>query len=200
MNRNQQIRESLELLAPPPLERAECQHDIGLALDRVEHGSAATRSFRVAVSKKGKAEVTRYFAALRRLRNAYNSLDPAIKRWFSLAETGYVAGKATVIDREIVKAEAFLNRPSPPPRRDASRNKAAVEMAYDLLELWGHKAAVSRSGKWAKLAQILSSNRTVDVLDHLGAFKRSFSSNGGGVKRARLMRIRRRHPGIESPR
>jgi hypothetical protein len=47
-----------------------------------------------------KEDVRRYCAALRRLRNAYRALDPAIKPWFSLAETAYVAGKATVIDRE----------------------------------------------------------------------------------------------------
>ena len=36
MTRDQQIRKALELLAPSPRERAECQYDIGLALDRVE--------------------------------------------------------------------------------------------------------------------------------------------------------------------
>ena len=92
VDRDQQIRKALELLAPPTRERAECQHDIGLALDRVEHGAAVARSFRVAGSTKGKAGLKRYYAALRRLRNAYNSLDPAIRPWFSLGP-----GKSTVI-------------------------------------------------------------------------------------------------------
>jgi hypothetical protein len=35
VTRDQQIRKALELLSPPLRERAECQHDIGLALDRV---------------------------------------------------------------------------------------------------------------------------------------------------------------------
>ena len=173
MTRDQQIRKALKLLAPPPGERAECQYDIGLALDRVESGAAAARSFRVAGSKKGKAEVRRYCAALRRLRTAYRSLDPAIRPWFSLAETAYVAGKPTVIDREIARAESFLDRPSPPPRRHASRIKAAVAAAYDLLQWWGHKAAVTRGGKWADLAKILAGERTVDLFDHLREFKRS---------------------------
>ncbi len=173
MTRDQQIRKALELLAPPPGERAECQYDIGLALDRVESGAAAARSFRVAGSKKGKAGLRRYCAALRRLRTAYRSLDPAIRPWFSLAETAYVAGKPTVIDREIARAESFLDRPSPPPRRHASRNKAAVAAAYDLLQWWGHKAAVRRGGKWAQLAKILAGDRTVDLFDHLREFKRS---------------------------
>jgi hypothetical protein len=55
VTRDQQIRKALELLAPPPRDRAECQHDISLALDRVENGAAAARAFRVAGSKKGKA-------------------------------------------------------------------------------------------------------------------------------------------------
>ena len=173
MTRNQQVRKAMELLAPPPGDRPECQHDIGLALNRVESGATAARSFRVAGSKKGKAGLRRYCSALRRLRTAYRSLDPAIRPWFSLAETAYVAGKPTVIDREIANAEAFLNRPSPPPRRDASRNKAAVAAAYDLLEWWGRKAAVTRGGKWEQLAKILTGDLTVDLFDHLREFKRS---------------------------
>jgi hypothetical protein len=173
VTRDQQVRKALELLAPPPRQRAECQHDIGLALDRVEWGAAAARSFRVAGSKKGKAGLRRYCAALRRLRIAYHSLDPAIRPWFSLAETAYVAGKPTVIDREIARVEAFLDRPSPPPRREASRNKAAVAAAYDLLGWWGLKTAVTRGGKWAQLAKILAGDRAVDLFDHLREFKRS---------------------------
>jgi hypothetical protein len=173
VTRARQIRKALELLAPPPRDRAECERDIGLALDRVERGAATARSFRVAGSKKGKAGLRRYWAALRRLRTAYYSIDPAIRPWFSLVETVYVAGKLPIIDREIAKAEAFLNRPSPPPRRDASRNKAAVAAAYDLLTWWGHKAAATRGGKWEQLAKILAGDLAGDLFDHLREFKRS---------------------------
>ena len=172
MTINQQIRKALELLAPSAGERAECERDIKVMLERVERGAATARSFRVAGSKRGKAGVSRYYAALRRLRAAYASLDPAIRRWFSLAETAYVAGKPTIIDREIARAEMFLDRPSPPPRRDATRNKAAVAAAYQLLEWWGQKAAVTRGGKWAQLAKILIGSRTVDLFDHLRNYKR----------------------------
>ena len=116
----------MELLASPPDRRDECQHDVGVALDRVEHGAAAARSFRVGGSKKGKGNLRRYLAALRRLQQACNSIDPAIKPWFSLVEIAYFPGKATVIDREIARAELFLDWPSLPPRRDASLHKAAV--------------------------------------------------------------------------
>jgi len=63
MTRNQQIRKALELLAPPPAQRAEGQRDIEVALDWVERGAATARSFRVAGSRKGKEDVRRYCAA-----------------------------------------------------------------------------------------------------------------------------------------
>jgi len=172
VTRDQRIRRALEALRPPPRQRAECKHDIELALDMVEQRAAAARSFRVAGSKKGKAGLKRYCAALRRLRNAYHSLDPAIRPWFSLAERAYVSGKPSVIDREITIAEAFLAQPSPSPRRDASRNKVAVEVARHLLDWWGHKASVTRGGKWEKLAKILTGDLTIDLFDHLREFKR----------------------------
>jgi hypothetical protein len=200
VERDQQIRNALELLAPPSRDkRAECQNDINLALARVERGAAVARIFRVAGSTKGKAGLKRYCAALRRLRNAYNSLDPAIKPWFSLAETVSVAGNATVIDREIARTESFLNRPPLPPRRDASRHKIAVAAAYDLLEWWGHKAAVTRGGKWAQLATILAGGRTVDLFDHLREFKRSPGPTVEKVRGAHsiLYHTRRRQPRIK---
>jgi hypothetical protein len=199
MTRDQQIRKALELLAPPPGQRRECRHDIGVALDRVEHRTATARSFRVARSKKGKEGVRRYYTSLRRLRDAYRSLDPAIRPWFSLAETAYIAGKPTVIDREIAIAEAFLARPSPPPRRDASHNKAAVAVAYNLLGWWGHKAVVTRGGKWAQLAKVLTGDLTVDLFDHLREFKRGPHPSIEKVRGADFIvyRTRRRLSGIK---
>ena len=194
MTKDQQIRKALELLAPPPRQRTECQHDIEVALDRVEGGAAVARSFRVAGSKKGKSGVMRYCAALRRLRNAYHALDPAIRPWFSLAEIVYVVGKPTLIDREIKIAEAFLARPSPPPRPDASRNKLAVAAAYDLLNWWRHRAVVTRGGKWTQLAKILTGDTTVDLFDHLREFKRRPNRSIEKVRGAHaiLYRTRRR--------
>jgi hypothetical protein len=198
VTRDQQVREALKLLAPSPRERTEWQHDIELALDRVKRDTAAARSFRVAGSKQGKAGLRRYLAALRRLRQTYYSLDPAIRPWFSLAETAYVAGK-TVIDREIAKAEAFLYRRSPPPRRDASRNRAAVAAAYDLLRWWGHQPAITRGGRWAELAKILAGDRTVDLFDHLREYKRRPGPTLEKVRGAQwiLYRTGRRSPGIK---
>jgi hypothetical protein len=199
MTRHQQIRRALQVLTPPPRLRAEYQQDIEVALKRVERDAAVARIFRVAGSKKGKAGVRRYYAALRRTRSAYGALDPAIRPWFSLTETSSVAGKPTLIDREIAIAETFLDRPSRPPQRDASRNKAAVAAANDLLAWWGHKAVVKRGGKWEQLSQILTGDLTIDLFDHLREFKRR---PGPSVEKVRgphrmVYRRRRRYPGIK---
>jgi hypothetical protein len=75
MTRDQQIRKALQLLAPPSRLRAECLQDIKVALNRVEHDAAVARAFRVAESKKGKAGVRRYYAALRDGRAALTVLS-----------------------------------------------------------------------------------------------------------------------------
>jgi hypothetical protein len=201
LTRDQQIRKALKLLAPPPSQRAQCRQDIGAMLDRVEYGAVSARSFRVASSKKGKAGVRRYYAALRRLRSAYNALDPAVRPWFSLTETAYIAGKPTLIDREITTAENFLDRPSPPPRRAADRNKAAVAAAHALLSWWGRKAVVTRGGKWEQLSKILAGDLSVGLFDHLREFKRH---PGPIFEKVRgpdgIVYRTRRSPGIKSDR
>ena len=169
MTRDQQIRKALKLLAPPAAEREECRHEIRLALDRVENFTASARSSRASRSKK-KGGLPRYHAALRRLLNAFDFLDPALKPWFNLAP-GFTT--RTTIEAEIAKAESILAQPSAPPRRDGSRNKAAVAAAYDLLTWRGHNATVTRGGRWEKLAQILADDLTVDLFDHLRKFKQN---------------------------
>ena len=114
-------------------------------------------------------------------------------------KTAYIAGKPTVIDREIAIAEAFLARPSPPPRRDASHNKAAVAVKYNLLGWWGHKAVVTRGGKWAQLAKVLTGDLTVDLFDHLREFDRGPHPSIEKVRGADFIvyRMRRRLSGIK---
>jgi hypothetical protein len=170
MTRKQQIHQALRLIAPPTQQRAECEQDIKFALSRVDREVKAARAFQVATSKKGKAQVRRYYAALRRTRSAYNALDEAIRPWFSLTETAYVAGKPTLIDRQIEIAESFLDRPSPRPRKEAKRNKVAVDAACDLLA-W-HKVAATRDGNAERLSKILAGDLTVDLFDHLRESKR----------------------------
>jgi hypothetical protein len=169
MTRNQQIRKALELLRPPPAKRAECEHEIGLELNRIKTGAEAARAYRLATSPKNKGGLKRYHAALRELRAASNALDPAIKPWFSLA----VSGKTLDLGREIEIAEVLLKQKSPPPARDATRQKIAVAAARELLEWWGHKRSVTRGGRWAELTKILVGDMVHDVFDHLRSYKRN---------------------------
>lgn len=193
MTRDQQIRDALKLLAPPPGDRAECLHDVGVALDRVEFGTAAARSFKVASSKRGKVKLRSYLAALRRVKAAAAALDPAIRPWFSLPQA--------VIDREIATTEAFLARPPRPSGgSDASRKKATVSVAYDLLRWWNHKVVCTRGGEWAELAAILAGDQDLDLFDHMCAFKHSPAPTLVKVRDAEGSIIKiahRRQPGIK---
>jgi hypothetical protein len=170
VTKDQQIQRALKLLAPPAAQREECLHEIHLALGRVENLTLLARSSRASRSKT-KGGLLRYHAALRRLLRDFDSLDPAIKPWFSIAHPGYTTRKA--IEAEIAKTKAFLDQPSAPPRRDSSRNKAAAAAAYDLLTWRGHNATVTRGGTWETLAKILAANLTVDLFEHLRKFKQS---------------------------
>ena len=199
MTRDQQVAKALALLAPPPAQRKECRYEIRRALDRIENTDAFARSCRVA-SSKNKGRLTSYHAALWRLRNAFRALDPAIRPFFSFADSAYTTGK--MLEKEIAKAEEFLKRPSAPPRRHASHSKAAVGAAHDLLGWWSHEATVTRGGKWDKLAKILAGDLTADLFDHMRGFKRS---PGPTIEKIRykdgiLYRSRGRQPGINLPR
>ena len=148
------------LLGLPVRERS---HEVELALERIEAGRDTAQCFQLAQSTKDKGGVTRYYAGLRRLRAASNSLHPAIKPWLSFA----IRGKTLNLARESETAKALVNQKSPPPARDATRQKIAVAAAHELLEWWGHNAAVTRGGKWAQLARILINDPHLDVFDHL---------------------------------
>ena len=54
---------------------------------------------------------------------------------------------------------------------DASRNKAAVRVAHDLLKWRGYEVACTRGGKWALLAAILAGNQELDLFDHMRTLK-----------------------------
>jgi hypothetical protein len=199
MTRDQQIAKALVLLAPPPAQREECKHEIVRALDRTENTAGFARSCRVA-SSKNKGGITSYYAALRRLRSAFRALDPAIRPFFSLADPAYATGE--MLEKEIAKAEQFLNRPSARPRRHASHSKAAVRAAHDLLGWWNQEATVTRGGKWDKLAKILAGDLTVDLFEHLREFKRNPGLTIDKIRYENgiLYRSRGRQPGINLPR
>jgi hypothetical protein len=195
MDTKEQIAKALALLSPPSNQRTECERDISLALDRVERAATFAQSCRAARSKK-KSGLTSYYAALRRLLSASRGLDPAVKPWLSFADPAYVTGKA--LEEEIDKVEALLNRRSKRQRRHASRSKAAVAAAHDLLRWWKHEASVTRRGKWAQLAKVLAGDLSVDFFDHLRAFRQKPSPAVEKLRRphAVIYRLRGRQPDL----
>jgi hypothetical protein len=179
MTREQQVRALLELLAPPAGYKyrrrdAPTARHIKVVLSMAESMSRTATTHKVFGSKKGKAQLQRYYDALLLLQSArdddgsvscevqaaYSALHPAIRPWFSLAKTAHIAGTETVItknviNREIKKAKRLL-KPSPSPRRgDGLKRKAAVAAAHYLLVHFGHKASTTRGGKWERSAAII---------------------------------------------
>jgi hypothetical protein len=200
MTREQQIWKVQKLLAPPPAQRDECKLEIHRALDRVENHALFARSVQAMRSKK-KSGLQRYYASLQRLLIAADALDPAIKGWFSLSHP--TSNARVTIETEVKKAKVYLDKPSAPPLRDASRNKAAVAVAHDLLVFWHHRPTVTRHGKWEQLAKVLSGDLSVDLFDHLRNFKRNSRSSAKKTEFANgiiLYRSRGRQPGIKSAR
>jgi hypothetical protein len=171
MSRDQQIREAVQVLAPTTANQAECANDVTRVLDRLEFGAEVAGAFRVATSKKGRAALKSYSAALRRLRSSCNALDPAVRPWLSLAMA--VSGKAIDLNREIRTAEQLAKQRSAVRGPDSSRRKMAVAAAYDLLGWWGHQPTVTRDGRWAQLAQILADDPAFKPFEHMRRFKRN---------------------------
>jgi hypothetical protein len=197
VTKNQQIQQALKLLAPTAAEREECLHEIGIALGRVENRTAFERSSRAVRSKTG--GLLLYHRALRRLLIAFGSLDPTMKPWFCLAPSSTTRIK---IEAEIANTKDLLEQ-SPAPRRHASRNKAAVAAAYDLLAWRGRNATLSRGGPWEELAQILAGDLSVDLFEHMRKFKQSRPQIVEKVRvdsKAILYRSATPQPGIKSSR
>jgi len=169
VTRDKQITAALAELAPPRARRDQCRRSIALVLDWLDAQCKAVSVNKFFVSKRGKAQIQRYRNALMEVRAAYGAFDSSIVRWFSLAELASIEGIPTVIDREIEKADHLI-KPSPRPKRDAVRAKAAVRAAYSLLVKWGHQPAVTRGGKWEKLAQILAGG-PIYVFEHMRTYR-----------------------------
>jgi hypothetical protein len=195
MTREEQVRAILKVLAPSSRDRAECWADIEAALDIVASRVKAVGAHRVFGSKEGKLGLRRYRNALRALKAAYAALDPSIAPWFSSAETAQIAGRQTMIDRELKLVEEFIAKKSPGPRRDAITKKAAVAAAHDLLEWRGRKASTTRGALEETVAKLLADDQS-DLHDHMRAFR---LSRALGVKKIKTQKGRhlifRRDPG-----
>ncbi|HEY4982612.1 MAG TPA: hypothetical protein VII24_11925 [Pseudolabrys sp.] len=176
MTREQRIAVALAALKPPPDKIAVCRRDIEAMLRWVQSDIEAKTQHKVFSSKKGKNSLKPYLKAQHQVRTAYDKIDPAIRPWFSIAETAYIAGQ-TVQEREIKRVEDLAGlilengkirdrRPSKP-KRDAVAAKAAMRAAYHMLKRWGHKPTGSIGGKWDRLTIILANSDAKSLHDHL---------------------------------
>jgi hypothetical protein len=169
VTRAEQIDAVLALLEPPPSERGGWRRQIEHVLGSIDWRCKTEAGFKAPVSKKGKPALRCYVKALGQLQAAYDALPLSMRPWFSLSESAYVAGKPSVIDRELAKAEPLLAK-SVPPKRDAVLGKAAVAAAYHLLLLRGHKPNLTRGGKWERLAKVLANG--APVFEHMRRLRR----------------------------
>jgi hypothetical protein len=192
MPRDQQIRDAVEVLAPATADQAECSDDVARVLDRLKFSAEAALAFRMVTSKKGRAALKSYSAALRKLMTSCNALDSAVRPWLSIAMA--VSGKAIDLNREIKTAEQLAKQPSAVPGPDSSRRKMAVAAAYDLLGWWGHQPTVTRDGRWAQLAQILVDDPAFEPFEHMRRFKRNPSPRVEKVRGNGWIYYRTLHP------
>jgi hypothetical protein len=162
MTRQKQLAKALDLLRRPVDRRDECQHDIETALDRLEVAVQTARESKATGSKEGRRKLQNYLAALKREQATYERLG-AGRPWFS---------PNPHLDRNVAMIESMLNSPSRPSGgSDASRKKAAVAEAHDLLKWWDRKVSRTRNGAWDQLATIFYGEQSVYLFDHLRGFK-----------------------------
>ena len=110
VTRDEQIDAAFMLLDPPPHEHEAWRHQIEHILDYLDWWCKAAAGFKAPGTKPGKAALRTYVNALHQLQKAYDALPPELRPWFSLAETAYIAGTPTVIEREVAKANSLLSR------------------------------------------------------------------------------------------
>src|SRR5271170_310410 len=141
-DRDKQINDALDVLAPPPDERERCRAHIEEVLELM---ASADRASEHAVTKKALSD---YRDVLVRFRaGSKRSADAHVPLGFRL----------DAIDHAI----KWLDHWSPPP--SALKQRHAVALAYELATSWSLETLVSRKGKWHQLAQILCGDRDASL-------------------------------------
>ena len=169
MTRAEQIREALELLAPPAHERDACRRAIEEAIDLVEKMAVATdgrplpgmpvpaNAPRLQHTKEARQAWRAYFQALRQLEARCN----ALKRfgWKPPIELD-----KEKVERTIAWTEHWFTHWKPP--APTLKQRTAVALAREL----SGDNTVSRQSQWFKLAQILYGCR-VDLFRQVRTFE-----------------------------
>jgi hypothetical protein len=154
------VEAALELLKPSTRKRRDARHDIIYMMDFIHGRSGSAKAFKAFESRKGRAFLRRYVKALRVVAATFSSPNATVRPWLSPPD----------VRSELAKVEAFLAKPSLPPKRAAIRAKAAVAAAYSLLAWWHINASASRGSVWEQLAQILAGS-SKSMYEHMREFK-----------------------------
>ncbi|QIG96592.1 hypothetical protein [Bradyrhizobium sp. 6(2017)] len=167
-----EIRAALHILKPKAEERVTCLLTVRYALGFVKRAETEQRILSPR-SKKSEEAMERLTAALKKARIAYNNLPPVERVRF---------GEVFDLEGAIYFCEQRTDewKKTPMPRaRHSHTQRAAVEMAYKLVQYWLvkkkglHEAVrLTRNNDWHRLSSILFDNSGVDLLDHMTRYKR----------------------------
>jgi hypothetical protein len=166
MTREQQIQDSLRLLAPTPERRDECEREIKRALDIIKLESTTG----VIGSKQHKLAIRDFEKALRRVKTARRNLIGPERGWTEEGDDEDLLPLG--LDQWIAYCEEERARPRPQSFRRAGNPKyQAVYWAQILLRNFGHQAGKTRGGEWAQLAAILYGKPDADLYSILLRFR-----------------------------
>jgi hypothetical protein len=173
-----EIRAALRILRPKHEEQATCRLTIRHALGIVNRAEA-DQSILSPRSKKSEAAMKRLTAALKKARAAYKSLPPLEQ--IHLDKVFDLAGAVEFCEQ---RTGEWKEKPMPK-ARTSHRQRAAVEMAYKLVEYWLvkkrnlHEAVkLTRKNEWHQLSGILFGNARVDLLAHMTRYQPSSRKPG----------------------
>jgi hypothetical protein len=166
MTRDQQVHAALRLLNPDPERRDECERAINEALDWIARQTLVGQIG----SKRHKAALAKFHAALRRTELARNALLGPERQW---TEAGHADLPALPLSPWIEFCEQQLAQPRTRwGRKFANARYYAAWEAKSLLQQWSRRRiSQTRGGPWAKLAAILHGQPRADLFRTIQRFR-----------------------------
>jgi hypothetical protein len=166
------VRAALLILKPKSAERAKCQETIRYAIGTVNRAEAE-QNILSPRSKNSEKAIEQLTAALNKARVAHKRLPPLEQIRFD--KVFDLAGAVAFCEQ---RTSEWKKTPMPKGRA-SHRQRAAVEMAYKLVEYWVvkkkglHEAVtLTRKNDWHRLSSILFGNARVDLLAHMTRYQR----------------------------
>ena len=165
------INDALKILNPKPAERERCLEDIKDAFECVEHAD----EFFKPRSKKTNEAFAKIFAALKRIQNAKKELLRTEARLLDsiLGEFETVVAAAAIDENE-----QYHTTPLPKSGPPNYRQQLAVEIAYDLVQLWlvqrrdiDQAMSLSKWSEWYRLSELLFGKKT-NLLAHMSRYQK----------------------------